>query len=238
MLIQIPSISEIVLFGSFFFIVTLGIGLLAGLLKKYFNIKTNYTRKVFHIGVFSAAAGVGLLWGFKMTILFGLAAGAYLFMLILLGEGDVLYEGVARESDAPHRTLHLIIPYFATAIGGMLSNYFFGTFAVVGYLVAGWGDAAGEPAGVRFGKHKYRVLTLNRTECYRTIEGSLAIFIISFLMVLIFLTKIMSIRYSYVLLIALSAASLSTIVEAISPHGTDNFTVQLAAAAACYLLLM
>jgi hypothetical protein len=44
----------------------------------------------------------------------------------------MLYEAMARETDAPHRTHYIIVPYFATLIGGLASNILFGPVAVVG----------------------------------------------------------------------------------------------------------
>ncbi|HET8781096.1 MAG TPA: hypothetical protein VFM63_01670 [Pyrinomonadaceae bacterium] len=53
----------------------------------------------------------------------------------------------------------------------MLSNIFFGPLAVMGYLVGDLGDAAGEPAGLKWGKHTYR-----KTKRFnKTLEGSVAV---------------------------------------------------------------
>jgi len=53
-----------------------------------------------------------------------------------------------------------------------------GPLAMVGYLVGGLGDAAGEPAGVRWGRHRYRFSVGGRLVT-KTFEGSLEAVIVS-----------------------------------------------------------
>ena len=72
---------------------------------------------------------------------------------MLCGPGNPRYEALAREQDA-YRTYYIVIPFFATMIGGIASNVFFGPIAAIGYLVGGLGDAAGEPVGTRWGRHQ------------------------------------------------------------------------------------
>ena len=102
--------------------------------------------------------------------------------------------------------------------------------------VAGWGDAAGEPVGVRFGKHKYRVPTLSKTKCTRSIEGSLGVFFSAYIAAWVVLFSLDYGMEAFVL--ALGAALFTALVEAVSPHGWDNFTTQLAGCVGVYLLLL
>jgi phytol kinase len=129
------------------------------------------------------------------------------------------------------------VPFVATAAGGLLNNLLIGQFAIIGYLVAGWGDAAGEPVGVRFGKHKYKVPTVARVVCYRTYEGSLAIFIVSTTAIVIVITQVLKIPVLPAVGIGLVAGLITSIVEAISPHGIDNFTTQFFSAMSAYGIL-
>src|SRR5689334_25029246 len=103
---------------------------------------------------------------------------------VFRGQGNRLYEALAREQDGPDRTYYIVVPYFAILVGGMASNVFFGPLAMVGYLVGGLGDAAGEPAGVRWGKHPYAV-SAGRTTATKTFEGSLAVLAASLIALLI-----------------------------------------------------
>jgi phytol kinase len=130
---------------------------LSGWLKRTRAWKTGYTRKLFHFMIFTAAALIQSLWGLQALCSFGLAASIVIMTAVFLGDGTLLYEAMAREKDAPHRTLYILVPYAATLFGGIAANLFFGQAAIAGYLVTGFADAIAEPVGTRFGKHRYRV---------------------------------------------------------------------------------
>jgi len=216
--------------------VVFGAGVIAGYLKKNKGWKTNYTRKVFHFIIYSAATGVTWFWGLPATVIFGTCALFFLMFSIWRGEGSLLYEGIAREQDAPQRTFYLITPFLATAAAGVLDNIVFGAFASIGYLCVGWGDAIAEPFGVRFGKHKYRVRTLTGIKCQRSLEGSASVFVASSvaasLLLYIHMNDAMISVVSGIII-----GAVSTLVEAFSPHGGDNFTIQVAASATAFLLI-
>lgn len=147
---------------------------------------------------------------------------------IIQGEGHFLYEAIAREKDAPYRTHYIVMPYLATLLGGIAANLLFGAGAIVGYLVTGLGDAIGEPVGTRFGKHRYPVFSLRRIKSTRSYEGSLAVFLVSLLAIALALQWInpaISISDNVFTIMAIAAAS--TVVEALSPHGWDNTTMQI-----------
>ena len=55
-----------------------------------------------------------------------------------------------------------------TAIGGVLCNLLFPRYAYIGYLVCGWGDAVGEPIGMRWGKHRYNVPSMRGVPAQRS----------------------------------------------------------------------
>jgi phytol kinase len=204
-----------------------GAGTLAGYMKKEKGVKTNYTRKVFHFIVFTSATIIHYFFGLPGTAIFGTASLAFLITAIWRGDDSIIYEGIAREQDKPHRSFYLIVPFIATALGGITGNFFFMGYAMVGYLVIGWGDAVGEPFGVRFGKHKYRVFTLTGIKCHRSLEGSAAVFVASSLAATIVLANPV-----HGVIIGLVAA----LLESQSPHGGDNFIVQLGATTAAFLL--
>jgi phytol kinase len=120
---------------------------LAAQLKTRFGLRTGYTRKVFHVLIFTSAALVQAIGGFVAVCVFGTMVSAVVALAVLRGPNNPLYEALAREQDGPARTYYIVIPHFATMIGGLASNIFFGPLALVGYLVGGLGDAAGEPVG-------------------------------------------------------------------------------------------
>jgi phytol kinase len=89
----------------------------------------------------------------------------------------------------------------------------------LGILVMGYGDGMAAIIGKTFGKTSY---TIGKST--KTIEGSLTMFIISSVVILIILTIYNpGARYTAIPLLAISA----TIIEAITPKGLDNITVPL-----------
>ena len=163
-----------------------------------------------------------------MVCLFGGMVSIVVFYAILRGNGNILYEAMAREKDAPRRTYFIIAPYCATLIGGLASNILFGEFAVIGYLVTGLGDAIGEPIGTRFGRHHYRVPTLTRIISRRSVEGSVAVFLACLLALVIGIVFGLKLDLTTQFLIRIVLIALAgTVLEAASPHGWDNATLQI-----------
>ena len=210
----------------------LGAGGVAGWLKRHRGLRTGDTRKVFHFSIFFLATSLHASQGPPGLNLLGCLAAIYIGYCLLRGEGNPLYEALARESDHPHRSLHVLIPFLATAAGGILSISLFGDFAVFGFAICAIADALAEPIGTRLGKHRYRSWNLpGCSESHRSIEGSLAVFTAAFLAALVLqlteLGPLLPLSIADSLLPAAALAILATLVEACSPHGTDNFTLQV-----------
>ena len=200
----------------------------AGHLKHRYSLRTGYSRKTFHFLIFFSAMATHLAWGPKWVCLFGGMTSLVIFYAVSRGSGNVLYEAMAREKDAPHRTHYIVVPYFATLIGGLASNILFGPAATAGYLVAGWGDAVGEPVGVRFGRHTYRVPARRGVTCTRSYEGSTAVFAVSMVAVCAAVAATPELAYSWRAVYAVPIIALvCALAEAVSPHGWDNATMQL-----------
>jgi phytol kinase len=135
---------------------------------------------------------------------------------------------MAREKDEPHRTYYVVVPYVATLIGGLAGNILFGDLAVVGYLVTGLGDAVGEPVGVRFGKHAYRVPSLASVKSVRSWEGSLAVFVMSVAAIAASIALLPNLNFTSSFFVMIPLIGLASAgVEAVSPHGWDNATMQI-----------
>jgi len=203
----------------------------AGRLKQN-GIKTGYTRKVFHFVIFATVALLQWRCGTSAVCLFGGMCTLAIFFAVWRGPGNMLYEAIAREKDEPHRTYFILVPYFTTLVGGLLSNILFGPIAIAGYLVTGLGDTIGEPVGTMFGRHHFRVGSLSSVPATRSVEGSTAVFIMSAVALLLaaaVLPQIVLVRFGALKIIAIAAAA--TFVEAVSPHGWDNATMQLVPAA-------
>jgi phytol kinase len=200
----------------------------AAYLKEHRGFKTGYSRKAFHFLIFFAVALIHRQWGTSAVCVFGVCTTLVIFYALLRGDGHPLYEAMAREKDAPHRTRYIVAPYCATLVGGLAGNILFGEAAVFGYLVTGLGDAVGEPVGTRWGRHEYRVPTLSQVKSTRSLEGSAAVFVACLLAVA--LAVALSPEFAWTpstWLLVPCLALICTGVEAISPHGWDNATMQV-----------
>lgn len=209
---------------------------LAGWLRSARGVRAPYTRKVFHFLIFTMAAAVHLAWGLPGVLVFGSVIAVAVLFAVVRGDDFPFYEAMARPTDAPHRTLFILVPLATTAFGGLTSNVLFGDLAFVGYLVAGWGDAVGEPVGTRWGRHRYSVPSLAGVPATRSLEGSGAVWLMGTIAAWLGLLA-SGVAPGAALPVALACGAAGMVVEAFSSHGLDNFTVQVAAAAVAWLLL-
>ncbi len=96
-----------------------------------------------------------------------------------------------------------------------------------GVLPMAYGDSAAALVGQRMGRRKYRLVT------EKSLEGSLAMFIASFLILFIsglYFSNFYSFSVGGKLLPFLAVSVVVTVVEAVSPRGLDNIGVPLAGA--------
>ena len=218
-----PSWTSAAIGAAWALLLLLGIGTLVSRLARQ-GWRVGDTRKVFHFSVFT---GVSLLrWQVDTgaVVVFGCCVFAWVVWATLRGPKSGLYLAMARPSDAPQEKLHILAPLVGTAAGGVIGQLIAGNLAVVGYLVAGWGDAVGEPVGIRWGRHRYRVPAFGIPMAERSLEGSLAVFVASGLAAATALTFLGQ-ETSAVISSSLLIAAAATLIEAASPHGWDNFTL-------------
>ena len=113
--------------------------------------------------------------------------------------------------------------------------------ATGGVMAMTWGDALASIVGERWGRRAYMVRGHRRTW-----EGSLAMFLASFVAVALTLLTLPGSSLSptaeplslgAALLYACLASVVATLAEGVSPAGTDNLSVPLLTAATLYLLL-
>ena len=231
----IPALQDVAIGVPLALIAAAVFGGAASLLRVRRRLAVPYTRKLFHIGIFTIAAGAHAVFGAPAVVAYGTTVALVVVFAVARGDGYALYEALARPSDAPHRALFVIVPMLTTALGGLGAAWLFDRFAAVGYMVAGWGDAAGEPVGTRWGRHRYRVPSMAGVEVTRSIEGSLAVFVVGTLAAVPALL-LLDLAPLQVATAAIAAGAAGTIVEAISTHGLDNLTVQVVAAGAAFLV--
>lgn len=208
------------------------------ILKVRNKIKTGYSRKTYHFLVFTSVAIINQFFGFSGVCLFGIIVSGFVFYAVLKKESSGLFLALARESDSPNGALYIILPYLSTLIGGLLLNYFFPEYVVLGYLICGLGDASGEVIGTMFGKHRFRVKLFNYHDSFKSIEGSSSVFLFCFLVYLIFtyyqMQYVSPVIFFYILLSSL----IIMIVEIFSPKGFDNLTIQLVAVMAYKIIVL
>lgn len=209
---------------------------LAGWLRVEKRWRVGYTRKLFHFFIFTAAGVLQLVWGLPVVVVFGTAISILVVWAVGQGEKSSFFQALARPSDAPKEKLFILIPLITTAAGGVLANLFFGQWAAIGYLVGGWGDAIGEPVGSKWGKHRYKVPSMAGVAATRSLEGSSAVFLVSAVVAFLGL-QAQDLPWETALPDALLIALAATGIEAISTHGLDNLTIQLAAAGTAYWLV-
>ena len=135
---------------------------------------------------------------------------------------------IDRPEDRPHTLLWLFTQFLGSIIViiviAIISEVYFSTsWSNIGLFViclAMIGDGFAEPIGVRFGKHRYRTFALfTKKRYYRTIEGSLAVFISTIFVVLVFGYLFTGEQLFYALIILPIAI---TLTEAFSPHTWDS----------------
>jgi phytol kinase len=208
---------------------------LAGWLRTRRHVRAPYTRKVFHFLILSAATAVQLTWSLPGTVVYGSGVALLVIAAVLRGEGFAFYEALARPSDAPRRSLFIVVPLITTALGGVLANVLFPAWAFVGYAAVAWGDAIGEPVGARWGRHRYTVPSIGGVSASRSLEGSAAVLGASAVACTIAL-MVAGVGTGAAIGAGVVAGLVTAIVEAGSHHGLDNLTIQLAAAGAAALL--
>jgi dolichol kinase len=102
-----------------------------------------------------------------------------------------------------------------------------------GILPMAYGDSAASLVGERYGRTKYKLTTT------RSLEGSVAMFVTGFVSIvasLAFFSALYSFSLYDWIVPALAVAATTTLIEALSPKGSDNLTVP-AVGALTFLLL-
>ena len=217
----------------------IGLIAVAELLNRTMGVAQELTRKLVHIG-----AG---MWVFGVLALFDTWQWGVLPFATFIGGNYLFYRRhMFRSMDSPGSTPGTV--YFALAI-----TVLFGLFwrpqgptdraavATAAAMALTWGDALAALVGQRYGSHRYKVCRSTRSW-----EGSAAMLIATALAIFLVLTRLPGSSLSPLgqpvstvaaLAAALLGALAATVAEAIAPHGSDNLSVPLAAAAVIFLVV-
>ena len=211
-------------------LVSLGFGLiiayLAGELAKRGKGSPGLRRKLAHVGIFSGAVPAHLLQGFWGVVTYGTVISVVVLLALRQGPGHSFYDALARPSDGDDSRRFVFGPLVFTAMGGLLASLLVGDFAVVGYLVCGWGDAAGEVVGEKWGRHRYSSPLSGDRGRTRSLEGSLGVLGAGFLGAGAAM-GLLGYSLPQALGIGLLCGGAGALAEGLSGHGTDNLWVQL-----------
>jgi phytol kinase len=209
------------------------------ILHKFLGIKQDITRKIIHVG--------GGMWVLAILLLFKTWQIGIIPFATFIGINYILYRyrfisAMDKEDSSPGTI------YFAISITLLFALFWRPNnpinnvpIAVAGVMSMTWGDALAALFGKHFGKHKYQVGT-----SIRSWEGSAVMFLVSttviFLVLLflpgsIFSNSAISVSINQAILAAILSGACATLVEGISPSGTDNLSVPLTVAAVIWVVM-
>ena len=199
---------------------------ISSLLTKFKLLSNEGSRKFIHIGV-SNWWIIAMIF-FNSNIYAAIVPGLFVIVNYISYKKQVFK---AMERDGSKNDLGTV--YFALSLLILalitFKNTEFSYIGALGILVMGYGDGLAAIIGVKYGKHKFKVFGNEKS-----LEGSLAMFVFSFVVSVSLLYTFNPIN---VILFSLIVAILSTILEAFSPYGLDNLTVPLGTSLIYYLLI-
>jgi dolichol kinase len=193
-------------------------------LRKWQGYSTDFTRKFIHIAVGMWSVGTVLLfenWYFAIVPPLSFVVINYIsyrretFKAMEVGEKGNLGTVYFPISFA-------LIVYFLWARRHLV---------VASLMPMTWGDALAAVLGRHYGRYKYSIKGFTRS-----LEGSLTMFLFSWLSTFLALLFFPPLGWQLSLLYSLIVAVIATIVEAVSIWHVDNLTVPLFSALLLYLL--
>jgi phytol kinase len=193
-------------------------------LRKWRGYSTEFTRKLIHVSVG--------LWAFGTVLLFQHWYFAIIPLLSFVLLNYISYRGGIFKSVETGEKGNLGTVYFPISFAIIICLLWERPNLLVASLMPmTWGDALAAVLGRRYGQRKYSVLGSTRS-----MEGSLAMFLFSWLSSFLALLLLPPLGWQTSMLYALAVAVFATLVEALSPWHVDNLTVPLLSAALLYWL--
>jgi phytol kinase len=188
------------------------------------------SRKILHIMTGNIAFILPIFQTREMMAF--LAAGPFILFTFLMSPYSPVKSVRGKTSEAGHG---LGLVYYAIA-WAVLAYIFFDTKEVIaiGILAMSYGDGLASIIGIKFGKKKYQIF-----EDVKSYIGSYAMFIFTFIMMIIALLFYGKLSLNYeTLFLLLCIAGISTIAEGVTPIGLDNLSVPFVAAGIYFLLMV
>lgn len=211
-----------------YFIVALIVAITVRLLVKMPN---EVFRKTLHLIVLGSL--LILIYAFDtwwIGVLASLSFIVLVFPILALAEHIKGFGDVMVERNAGELKRHLMVAFGMFAIE---MTIFWGwqddrLLTLAAIYAWGFGDAAAAIIGKRFGKH---YLEGQRIEGRKTVEGTVAMFVVSFIVVSIILAVHGELPWHGVIMTSLLTAAASAAVELFTKNGHDTITCPLAATA-------
>jgi phytol kinase len=193
-------------------------------LRKWQGYSAEFTRKLIHISVG--------MWAFGTVLLFEHWYFAIIPPLSFVVLNYISYRWEIFKSVETGEKGNLGTVYFPISFAIILCLFWTRPNLLVASLMPmTWGDALAAILGRRYGQRKYSVLGSTRS-----VEGSLAMFLFSWLSTFLALLILPLLGWQTSLLYSLAVAVFATLVEALSPRHIDNLTVPLLSAVLLYLI--
>ena len=202
----------------------LGLVFLASEILHRFKQDPELVRKVVHIGTGHVLL---IAWWLQIPTWLCVSAGVTFTAIALASHHTNILPML---NDVGRKTYGVF--YYAlsiTVLVGLLWDHH-PQYAVIGVMVMSWGDGMAALIGKRFGKHTF-IYMGNK----RSLEGSLAMFVTSLIVMLGIFASGHSLSPRDVG-VAIPVAAIAAMLEAFSPGGTDNLSVPLASASLSYFL--
>jgi phytol kinase len=193
-------------------------------LRRWRGYSTEFTRKLVHIAVG--------MWAFGTVLLFQHWYFAIIPPLSFVILNYISYRGEIFKSVETGERGNLGTVYFPISFA-LIICLFWGrpNLLAASLMPMTWGDALAAILGRCYGQRKYRMLGFPRS-----VEGSLAMFLFSWVSTFLALLLLPPLGWQTSLLYSLAVAVFATLVEALSPWHIDNLTVPLLSAALLYLM--
>ena len=202
----------------------LGLVFLASEILHRFKQDPELVRKVVHIGTGHVLL---IAWWLQIPTWLCVSAGVTFTAIALASHHTNILPML---NDVGRKTYGVF--YYAlsiTVLVGLLWDHH-PQYAVIGVMVMSWGDGMAALIGKRFGKHTF-IYMGNK----RSLEGSLAMFVTSLIVMLGIFASGHSLS-AHDIGVAIPVAAIAAMLEAFSPGGTDNLSVPLASASLSYFL--
>ena len=184
--------------------------LCAFLLYRFCHLRNETVRKLIHITVSN--------WVFILVYGFDKIGYALLGPIMFIFINTVfVYGGFGHYLGMGDRKRDNGLIYFPITLLVLTLSYYKGIMrecdVLLGVLAMGYGDGLAALIGSKIGKHKYSIF--GATKSY---EGSIVMFLT---------TLIIALLLGYSLFIAIILATISMILESVTPLGLDNLTVPI-----------